>query len=106
MHTRDLRCWLKPERLEGTEGVKDGHKMMPFGLGRRRCSGGGPGSQDDRSDSRSADPVLRMGTGREGVGGNGRGTQWACPLMARCSPGQSMRLLLLLSQIHEFQMFS
>lgn len=41
---RDPKYWpepakFKPERFEGMEGVRDGHKMMPFGSGRRGCPG-------------------------------------------------------------------
>ncbi|KAK4778915.1 hypothetical protein SAY86_006443 [Trapa natans] len=34
---RDPKYWPEPERFEGMEGVRDGHKMMPFGAGRRGC---------------------------------------------------------------------
>ncbi|XP_044510843.1 cytochrome P450 81Q32-like [Mangifera indica] len=32
---------FRPERFEGFEGVRDGFKLMPFGVGRRSCPGEG-----------------------------------------------------------------
>uniref|UniRef100_A0A803LIQ1 Uncharacterized protein n=1 Tax=Chenopodium quinoa TaxID=63459 RepID=A0A803LIQ1_CHEQI len=42
----DPKIWddptsFRPERFEGVEGHKIGHKMMPFGSGRRSCPGEG-----------------------------------------------------------------
>ncbi|XP_044478702.1 cytochrome P450 81Q32-like [Mangifera indica] len=43
---RDPTIWedptkFRPERFEGFEGVRDGFKLMPFGVGRRSCRGEG-----------------------------------------------------------------
>ncbi|XP_044510842.1 cytochrome P450 81Q32-like isoform X2 [Mangifera indica] len=43
---RDPTIWedstkFRPERFEGFEGVRDGFKFMPFGVGRRSCPGEG-----------------------------------------------------------------
>ncbi|PKI42608.1 hypothetical protein CRG98_036990 [Punica granatum] len=100
---RDPRYWsepekFKPERFEGTEGFRDGHRMLPFGLGRRGCPGenlalrmmsGTLGSliqcfEWGRTDEEPVDMTEAMGLTMPK----------AHPLMAKCRPRESMRPLL------------
>ena len=45
---RDLKLWeeatrFKPDRVEATNGEREGFKFIPFGIGRRACPGSGMG---------------------------------------------------------------
>ncbi|KAK4767700.1 hypothetical protein SAY87_002841 [Trapa incisa] len=95
---RDPKYWPEPERFEGMEGVRDGHKMMPFGAGRRGCPGEnlalrmvgvtlGSLIQCFEWDRVGEEPVdMTEGTGLT--------MPKAQPLFARCRTRESMRPLL------------
>lgn len=99
----DPKIWddaakFKPERFDGSEGVRDGFKLMPFGSGRRSCPGEGLAMRMagltlgsllqcfewDRVSQEMVD--LTEGTGLS--------MPKAQPLLARCTSRPSMANLL------------
>jgi cytochrome P450 len=89
---------FKPERFEGSVGVRDGFKLMPFGSGRRRCPGEGLairmvgltlGSLLQCFEwDRVSQEMVDM------TGGTGLTMPKAQPLLARCTSRPSMANLL------------
>ncbi|OWM70821.1 cytochrome P450 81Q32-like isoform X2 [Punica granatum] len=103
---RDPKHWpdpekFKPERFEGMEGVKDGHKMMPFGSGRRGCPGENLALRMVGMTLGSLIQCFEWGRISKDLvdmtEGTGLTMPRARPLMAECRPRESM--MLLLSQI-------
>ncbi|XP_031403378.1 cytochrome P450 81Q32-like [Punica granatum] len=103
---RDPRYWsepekFKPERFEGTEGVRDGHRMLPFGSGRRGCPGENLALRMMSVTLGSLIQCFEWGRkGKEPVDmteATGLTMPKARPLMAKCRPRESM--MPLLSQI-------
>ncbi|OWM70819.1 hypothetical protein CDL15_Pgr014492 [Punica granatum] len=103
---RDPKYWpdpekFKPERFEGMEGVKDGHKMMPFGSGRRGCPGENLALRMVGMTLGSLIQCFEWGRISEDLvdmtEGTGLTMPKARPLMAKCRPRENM--MLLLSQI-------
>ncbi|PKI79371.1 hypothetical protein CRG98_000249 [Punica granatum] len=101
---RDPKHWpdpekFKPERFEGMEG--DGHKMMPFGSGRRGCPGENLALRMVGMTLGSLIQCFEWGRISEDLvdmtEGTGLTMPKARPLMAKCRPRENM--MLLLSQI-------
>lgn len=95
---RDPRHWrepekFEPERFEGTEGVRDGHKMMPFGSGRRGCPGENLALRMMGATLGSLIQCFEWGRISEELvdmtEGTGLTLPKARPLMARCRPREA-----------------
>lgn len=100
---RDPSYWLEPEkfmpeRFEGVEGARDGHKLMPFGSGRRGCPGENLALRVISLTLGSLIQCFEWGRiGEEPVDmtvGAGITMPKAHPLMARCRTRECTRPLL------------
>ncbi|OWM70814.1 hypothetical protein CDL15_Pgr014487 [Punica granatum] len=100
---RDPRYWsepekFKPERFEGMEGFRDGHRMFPFGSGRRRCAGENLALRMTGLTLGSLIQCFEWGRNSEEPVDMTEAASLSMPkahsLMAKCKPRESMRTFL------------